>query len=89
MTQFYRHTHSFLKCSFPFLLSHEVGYNLMCYAVQLAIHSKRNCLHLPTPNSQSIPLPPHPQFPLASTNLISMPGSSFLFSELSYLRLAF
>ena len=43
----------------------------------LIIHSKCNSLHLPTPNSHSIPLPSCS--PLATTSLFSMSGSLFLF----------
>ena len=43
----------------------------------LFIHSKCNSLHLPTPNSQSIPLPPPP--PLATTSLFSVSVNLFLF----------
>ena len=44
----------------------------------LLVHSKRNSLHLLTPNSQSIPLPPPP---LATASLFSMAVSLFLFCK--------
>ena len=46
---------------FHYGLPQDVEYSFLCYTVSktwLFIHSKCDSLHLPTPNSQSIPLPP-------------------------------
>ena len=50
---------------------------MLCSQTSLLIHPKCNSLHLLTPSSQSIPLPP--SSPLATTNLFSMSVTLFLF----------
>ena len=85
VTQFYTHIHSVLKCSFPFWFTPwSWVYFHVLYSMTLFIHSKYNSLHLPTPNPQPIRLPPNPNL-LATTNLISMSASLFLFSRSFYL----
>ena len=58
-TQF-THTYTiFFYIIFHHGLSQEIGYSFLCSSrTLLLIHSKFNSLHLLTPNSQSIPLPP-------------------------------
>ena len=48
---------------------------MLCSRTSLLLHSKCNSLHLPTPNSPSIPLPS--LSPLATTSLFSMPRLTF------------
>ena len=65
-----------------YLLSYSITSDWIQFSVlysrtSLLIHFKCNNLHLPTPNSQSIPLPPC--FHLATTSLFSVSMSLFLF----------
>ena len=58
----YIYIHSFSHTIFHHVLSQMIEYRSLCYMLYsgtpLPIHSKCNSLHLPTPNSPSIPLPP-------------------------------
>ena len=60
VTQPYMYTHYFSQTVFHQVLSQETGYCSLCYIVgsHCLIHSKGTSLHLLTPSSQSIPLPP-------------------------------
>ena len=66
---------------FHYDLSQDIEYSSLCYTVRalLFIPPKYNSLHLLIPNSQSFPLPPHS--PLATTSLITMSASLFLFCK--------
>ena len=57
--QSYIYMHSLSYIIFHNNLSQETGYSSLCYT-SLLIHSKCNSLHLLTPNSPSILLPPPP-----------------------------
>ena len=68
-------------------LSRAIEYSSTLYVWTLLIISSKcinNSLYLPTPKSQSIPLPP-PISPLANTSLESMSMSLFLFCRQVYL----
>ena len=56
----YIYTHSFSHIILHHVPSQVISYSSLCYTVgsHLLIHSKCISLHLLTPNSQSIPLPP-------------------------------
>ena len=71
VTQSYIYIYSFSHNIFHRGLSQEIGYSSLFYTVGLLfIHSKCNSLHLPTPNSSSIPLPPPPPWqPMICSNM--------------------
>ena len=79
---FYTYTHFFLYY-FPlwFITRHWIQFPVIYNRTLLLIHSKCSGLHLPAPNSQSIPLPPHS--PLPTTNLFSLSMNLFLFVQFS------
>ena len=93
-TYIYIHTHThthiyiyfFFKSSpINYVLSQETGHSSLC---SLLIHSKCNTLHLLTPNSQSIPLPP--LSPWATTSLFSVSKQvSFFAIDLGTTNLSF
>ena len=75
---------SFFNIRFHYGLSQETGYSSSrcTVGVCVGIHSKCNSLHLPTPNSQSIPLCPQSLF-------LMKVKSHLLFSILSFAPLLF
>ena len=75
----YTHVDILFLYSFPswFITGYWVLFPVLYIRTVLFIYSKCNSLHLPTPNSQSIPLPP--SSPLATASLFSMSMSLFLF----------
>ena len=76
--QLYIYIHSF-SYSFPlwFITGYWIQFPVLYSRALLFIHALHNSLHLLTPNSQSIPLPPPSS--LATTSLFSMSVSLFLF----------
>ena len=79
VTQSYIYIHCFFSYCLPSLPIPRdwTQFPVLYSRTSLPIHSKCNSLHLPTPNSPSIPLPLHS--PLATTSLFSKSVSLFLF----------
>ena len=56
------HIQTFFSIFFSIMVYHDTEYSSLCYTLGPCClpNPKCNRSHLPTPNSQSIPLPPHP-----------------------------
>ena len=76
------YTHIHILFPLWFILGDWMEFQVLYSNTLLFIHSKFNGLHLPSPNCQYIP-PPHPA--LATTSLISVSVSLFLFCRLVHL----
>ena len=79
VTQFYTYIHSFFNILFHYGLSQEIGYSSLYYTVGrccLSILTVIVWVYQPQIPSPSLSLPPAP---LATTSMISMSVSLFLF----------
>ena len=79
VTQLYTYIHSLVLYYFPVLFITGFECSSLCYTfrILLFIHSKCYSLHHPSPNSQLVPLLPFSL--LATTGLLSVSVSLFLF----------
>ena len=80
VTQSHMHIYILFLTLSCYIISDQIQLPVLYSRISLVIHSKGNRLHLLTPDSQSLPLPP---LPLASTSLFSMSMSFFSVQRLT------